>query len=232
MDSESRIAMMKPLALQRSLQAVLGLLVAGGGAGSDSTPDADTSSPVEVAVPADADVAAPSDLNDTSTVDALVPDILPDRLAVADVRADVAPDIPPRIQDTPVIPDISDISISTDTWEETTTDCVADAWAELPTDTAPDVPPADIPPDENPQPTLVSRIVMAGDSWSTGLVYLTIAALEDLGFGSVTLSWETTAIAGSRAEEWVNNQGGKAEALVAALDVDPLAEVLPHDARC
>ncbi|MCB9727048.1 MAG: hypothetical protein H6746_01060 [Deltaproteobacteria bacterium] len=69
------------------------------------------------------------------------------------------------------------------------------------------------------------RLVMAGDSWSVGLVMPTIDALADLGFDA-TLTWEATAVAGSTAAQWVTNDGGKLLALDAALDADPPAEVL------
>jgi len=105
-------------------------------------------------------------------------------------------------------------------------DAVADADAATVAD-ADDDPDADadaVQPDAS-EPLPVKRVVMAGDSWSTGLVNPTIDALADLGY-NVPLTWETTAIAGSRADEWVSNQDGKLDALAAALDADPPAEIL------
>lgn len=64
----------------------------------------------------------------------------------------------------------------------------------------------------------VDAVVVAGDSWSTGSVPLTAALFEAQGLEGIVLSYETTAIAGSRAEEWADNEDGKLDALRAALD--------------
>lgn len=72
----------------------------------------------------------------------------------------------------------------------------------------------------------VSRIVIAGDSWSTGIILPTIASLSDRGYTNVAVSYEFTAIAGSRAEEWANNEDNKLEILAVALNMEPPAEIL------
>ena len=80
--------------------------------------------------------------------------------------------------------------------------------------------------DDDSAPSPADRIVIAGDSWSTGSVNPTQTALVDLGYGDVTVTWEGTAVAGSQASEWVANQDGKLDALAAALDAEDGADVL------
>jgi len=88
---------------------------------------------------------------------------------------------------------------------------------------SPDVAEVDTSP---PGPEPVRRVVIAGDSWSTGSVNPTKAVFAARGHGEVDVTWDGTVIAGSRASEWVVNHEGKLEALVANLDADPPAEVL------
>ncbi|MCB9537621.1 MAG: hypothetical protein H6704_15325 [Myxococcales bacterium] len=75
-------------------------------------------------------------------------------------------------------------------------------------------------------PGRARRLVIAGDSWSTGSVQPTRQALADADLGDVAVTWEQTAIAGSQAREWVADHEGKLQALTAALDADPPADVL------
>lgn len=72
----------------------------------------------------------------------------------------------------------------------------------------------------------VDRMVMAGDSWSAGLVYPTIDALADQGFGEVALSYNGTAVPGSKAEQFANNEASLMDILEVSLDVNPPADVL------
>lgn len=101
--------------------------------------------------------------------------------------------------------------------------------AQAPDNTAQDQPPT----------SAVKRMVIAGDSWSTGLVQPTREALNAKGFSSVKLSYQNTANAGSQAAGWVANKyppavgGGEDKtkprmltALAASLDASPRAEVL------
>lgn len=82
-------------------------------------------------------------------------------------------------------------------------------------------------------------LVLAGDSWSTGLVLPLRAALDARGHADVALRWETTARAGSQARGWVANEhppasGGGVDTgqprlldgLTAALDGPAPADVL------
>lgn len=110
-----------------------------------------------------------------------------------------------------------------------------------PADTSEDVAVADDAPNEaEAGPDQRARaIVLAGDSWSTGLVQPTRQALDARGFEDVELRWEFTANAGSQARGWVDNEhppafgGGRDttrprmfDALEAALDAEPPADVL------
>jgi len=72
----------------------------------------------------------------------------------------------------------------------------------------------------------IQRIVLAGDSWSAGMVTPLPEALRDLGYGSVTVTWELTAISGSTASQWADNDGHKLDYLAASLIMSPPAEVL------
>ncbi|RJO66172.1 MAG: hypothetical protein C4523_13925 [Myxococcales bacterium] len=83
-------------------------------------------------------------------------------------------------------------------------------------------------PEVDPEPEIetVSRIVVAGDSWSVGIAQPTIEALAARGYGQVTVSWQATAIGGSTVEEWANNDGHKRDLLLVELTNQPPAEVL------
>ena len=72
----------------------------------------------------------------------------------------------------------------------------------------------------------IQRIVIAGDSWSCGIVQPTRAILDERGFGEIEVTYHSTAIAGSTAHEWATNHNGKLIALAQALDEEPAAEVL------
>ncbi len=72
----------------------------------------------------------------------------------------------------------------------------------------------------------VERIVIAGDSWSCGIVTPTRSILDERGFSDVEITFSTTAVAGSTADEWVNNHDNKLLKLTAALDEEPQAELL------
>jgi len=95
-------------------------------------------------------------------------------------------------------------------------------------------PPPDIPPTKH-----IKRVVIAGDSWSTGLIQPLRDAMDARGFKAVQLSSAFTANAGSQAAAWVANQhppkasGGvdttkpkMLDALKESLDNPPLAELL------
>lgn len=108
-----------------------------------------------------------------------------------------------------------------------------------------DAPPAldtDSPPaldTDAPPPRRAQRVVIAGDSWSTGFIHPLRAALDDRGMDDIGLSWETTARAGSTARHWLANehppgldlepdlsQPRMLSALRASLDAEPPADVL------
>lgn len=95
------------------------------------------------------------------------------------------------------------------------------------------------PVQDKPSSTVAKRMVIAGDSWSSGLIQPTRAALNAKGFSSVQLSYKFTANAGSQAAGWVANKhppavgGGEDKtkprmltALAASLDASPRADVL------
>ncbi len=76
----------------------------------------------------------------------------------------------------------------------------------------------------------VRRIVVAGDSWSAGMVFPEggplRAALDARGFEELVITWEQTALAGSKVSQWAHNEHGMLNLLFAALDEEPPAEVL------
>lgn len=97
----------------------------------------------------------------------------------------------------------------------------------------------DTDPDADEEISGLQRVVIAGDSWSAGIVFPTRDALDDRGLGHVEISWEFTANAGSRAEAWVANEhppalGGGVDptrprmmdALRDSLDAEPRADLL------
>ncbi len=54
----------------------------------------------------------------------------------------------------------------------------------------------------------------------------TPVVLDERGFGDVTVTWETTSVPGSTAEQWADNEFGLLDKLDAALDADPPADLL------
>ena len=71
-------------------------------------------------------------------------------------------------------------------------------------------------PESSPPDQVFDVIVVAGDSWSTGSVNPTIDELAARGV-EAEVRWESTAIAGSQAKEWVANDEGKLTALTEAV---------------
>jgi hypothetical protein len=80
-------------------------------------------------------------------------------------------------------------------------------------------------PGNNPQCLAVKRVVLAGDSWSTGLIGPMRDAFDDRGYEEVPISWELTSKPGSKVNGWVNDSN-LMNALYLSLDVDPPAEIL------
>ena len=74
------------------------------------------------------------------------------------------------------------------------------------------------------------RVVVAGDSWSAGMAFpdggIVLQAIQARGIEHVTIDYATTAIPGSEAEEWAENDDNKLDLLASALDSAPVAEVL------
>jgi lysophospholipase L1-like esterase len=60
--------------------------------------------------------------------------------------------------------------------------------------------------DSDAVPAAAPVIVLAGDSWSAGLIFPLREALDARGHADVTVRWETTARAGSQARTWVRNE--------------------------
>jgi hypothetical protein len=209
------------------LLLVAGCAADGPGAGAGDVVGLDLAAEVRVDAVADADVPI---------------DLAPDFVADEDGLADLAANSDSVAEtdsggDSGVEPD-ADVDAVGDA------DSVLDADAEVVADAAPDAIPDAVPdgdtaadaapdavPDAAPDATpdvvtpAVARAVIAGDSWSVGLVLPTIDAFAALGLNTV-LTWETTAQSGSRALEWASNKDSKLDLLKAALDADPPAEVL------
>ena len=80
-------------------------------------------------------------------------------------------------------------------------------------------------PGDNPQCLAMERIVLAGDSWSTGLIIPLREALDDRGYEEVVLSWELTSKPGSKLAGWLSDSN-MMNSLFLALDVEPKAELL------
>ena len=72
----------------------------------------------------------------------------------------------------------------------------------------------------------IDSIVLAGDSWSSGFILSVQTLLNETGHADVELRYEETAIPGSRAAQWADNEDNKLTKLAAALDRPPVAEVL------
>ena len=74
------------------------------------------------------------------------------------------------------------------------------------------------------------RLVVAGDSWSAGMAFpdggVLLQAIQARDIEHVTVDFATTAIPGSQADEWADNDDHKLELLTVALDTVPAAEVL------
>ncbi|MCC6159100.1 MAG: hypothetical protein IT350_13715 [Deltaproteobacteria bacterium] len=72
----------------------------------------------------------------------------------------------------------------------------------------------------------VERVVIAGDSWSSGFIQATIDEFAERGYSDTVVSWELTSLPGSTAEDWADNDDGRLDTLEAVLDMDPPAELL------
>lgn len=196
---------MRPLT---TLLATLAVAACSGAAGDGSTSaDAATGSDTEVEV-VDTDASATDTTVEPPEADADATPSLDaggDTAAPSDAAVDAAP------------PDVAVDTGDRDAQDAETSD-TADG-----SDVAPDVAADGGGAIESPH---VERIVVAGDSWSTGAVRPLIGLLPDRGFADVVVTYETTALAGSQAREWVANHEGKLDALDAALDAAPVAEVL------
>jgi len=83
----------------------------------------------------------------------------------------------------------------------------------------------DCHPGPDPECLAIERIVLAGDSWSTGLIIPFREALDDRGYEEVILSWELTSKPGSQVSGWLADPN-MMNALYLALDLDPPAELL------
>ncbi len=77
----------------------------------------------------------------------------------------------------------------------------------------------------NPQCLAVKRVVLAGDSWSTGLIYPLRDALDARGYEEVAVSWELTSKPGSTVAGWLSDSSLMA-GLFLSLDADPPAGIL------
>ncbi len=80
-------------------------------------------------------------------------------------------------------------------------------------------------PGLNPECLVVDRVVLAGDSWSTGLIFPLRDALDARGYEEVALTWELTSKPGSKVAGWVSDSN-LMNALYLSLDVDPPADIL------
>jgi len=80
-------------------------------------------------------------------------------------------------------------------------------------------------PGRNPQCLAMRRVVLAGDSWSTGLILPLRDALDARGYEEVAVTWETTSKPGSTVAGWLSDLG-LMSALALALDMDPPAGML------
>jgi len=80
-------------------------------------------------------------------------------------------------------------------------------------------------PGKDPECLAVKRVVLAGDSWSTGLIFPLRDALDDRGYEEVAMTYEWTSIPGSTVEGWLADQQ-KMLGLFLALDMEPKADIL------
>lgn len=77
----------------------------------------------------------------------------------------------------------------------------------------------------DPECLAVQRVVLAGDSWSAGLILPLRDALDARGYEEVVISWETTSKPGSTVAGWLADPNLML-ALYAALDMEPKAGIL------
>ena len=80
-------------------------------------------------------------------------------------------------------------------------------------------------PGGNPQCLAVERVVLAGDSWSAGLIMPLREALDGRGYEEVVLTFELTTKPGSQVSGWVSD-ANLMNALYLSLDMEPKAEIL------
>ena len=80
-------------------------------------------------------------------------------------------------------------------------------------------------PGQNPQCLAMQRVVLAGDSWSAGLIFPLRDALDDRGCEEVVVSWELTTKPGTKVSDWVSDPNLMAS-LYLALDAQPPADML------
>jgi hypothetical protein len=83
----------------------------------------------------------------------------------------------------------------------------------------------DCQPGWNPQCLVFERLVLAGDSWSTGLIQPLRDELDERGYEEIVVSWETTSKPGSKVSGWVTNPD-LMNGLYSALAMDPPAGML------
>ncbi len=80
--------------------------------------------------------------------------------------------------------------------------------------------------DDDTEPTTVERVVIAGDSWSSGFIQAAVDEFAERGYGDTIVSWELTSLPGSTAEDWADNDDGRLDTLEAVIDMNPPAEIL------
>jgi len=80
-------------------------------------------------------------------------------------------------------------------------------------------------PGDDPECLAVDRVVLAGDSWSAGLIGPLRDTLDGRGYEEVVITWEMTAIPGSTVAQWVSEPSFQS-ALAMSLDAEPPADIL------
>jgi len=80
-------------------------------------------------------------------------------------------------------------------------------------------------PGWDPECLAVDRVVLAGDSWSSGLILPLRDALDARGYEEVTVSWELTSKPGSTVAGWLADSSLML-GLYVALDAEPRADIL------
>jgi lysophospholipase L1-like esterase len=80
----------------------------------------------------------------------------------------------------------------------------------------------------NPLAAAEARILIVGDSWAAGIVgFQAIDRVFDTeGLVGIEARGDSTALGGSRADQWAANQGGKLDALAAALAEHPSIDIV------